>query len=119
MRGGFGQVGFLANPRGRSELIPASNTSIDTPASQIFPTEQFHQLTRDYLFRNLAANDAGSLLLSKELMVAPLRAERLQAVNESMNLLAERLVEGAPQKRFEKRKAEMVEKSRSKGEGKL
>lgn len=76
-------------------------------ANQIFPTASFHDDVDAYLRKQLDINDPQSILVTKKLMTGPLKSQRINAVTESMNAIAERLREGAPQRMFERRQKEM------------
>jgi peroxisomal 3,2-trans-enoyl-CoA isomerase len=75
--------------------------------NKIFPKEGFHQHVEKYLQEQLAVNDGKSMMEAKRLQNAPLRAQRMLAVYDSVDALAERFVEGAPAARFAKKKAEL------------
>lgn len=73
----------------------------------------FHSDVQKFLEEQLDVNDGKSMMEAKRLMNAPLRDGRLVAVVNAMDALAERFVEGAPAKRFEKKKAELEAKSKA------
>jgi Delta3-Delta2-enoyl-CoA isomerase len=75
---------------------------------------EFHKQIQSFLEEQLDVNDGKSMMEAKRLMNAPLRDGRLVAVVNAMDALAERFVEGAPAKRFEKKKAELEAKSKAK-----
>jgi Delta3-Delta2-enoyl-CoA isomerase len=75
---------------------------------------EFHKQVQSFLEEQLDVNDGKSMMEAKRLMNAPLRDGRLVAVVNAMDALAERFVEGAPAKRFEKKKAELEAKSKAK-----
>ncbi|KAE8453242.1 hypothetical protein EG329_011309 [Mollisiaceae sp. DMI_Dod_QoI] len=81
--------------------------------NKIFPVEKFHQNVKEYLEEQLRVNDGKSMMEMKRLQNAPLRDGRMIAVVNSLDALAERFVEGAPTKRFEMKKKELEEKSKS------
>jgi Delta3-Delta2-enoyl-CoA isomerase len=72
--------------------------------NRIFPVEGFHQSVIKFLQEQLAVNDGKSMMETKRLQNAPLRDARMIAVYNSMDALAERFVEGAPDKRFADKK---------------
>jgi Delta3-Delta2-enoyl-CoA isomerase len=80
--------------------------------NQIFPTSSFQQDVTKYLEEKLQINDGKSMMEAKRLMNAPLRDGRMIAVQNAMDALSERFVEGAPYERFALKKAEMEEKSK-------
>jgi peroxisomal 3,2-trans-enoyl-CoA isomerase len=69
--------------------------------------DEFHGEVRKYLEEQLSVNDGKSMMEMKRLQNAPLRDGRLVAVVNSMDALAERFVEGAPNRRFEVKKGEL------------
>jgi peroxisomal 3,2-trans-enoyl-CoA isomerase len=69
--------------------------------------EEFQKDVKTYLEEQLAVNDGKSMMEMKRLQNAPLRDGRLIAVWNSMDALAERFVEGAPNRRFEIKKREL------------
>jgi len=81
--------------------------------NKIFPKENFQQSVKTYLEEQLKINDGKSMMEMKRLQNAPLRDGRLIAVVNSLDALAERFVEGAPMKRFQIKKKELEEKSKS------
>ncbi|CZR52259.1 related to delta3-cis-delta2-trans-enoyl-CoA isomerase [Phialocephala subalpina] len=81
--------------------------------NRIFPNESFQKNVKEYLEEQLRVNDGKSMMETKRLQNAPLRDGRLIAVVNSLDALAERFVEGAPMKRFEIKKKELEEKSKS------
>jgi peroxisomal 3,2-trans-enoyl-CoA isomerase len=81
--------------------------------NRIFPNESFQENVKEYLEEQLRVNDGKSMMETKRLQNAPLRDGRLIAVVNSLDALAERFVEGAPMKRFEIKKKELEEKSKS------
>jgi len=83
--------------------------------NRIFDKENFHQSVKEYLEEQLRVNDGKSMMETKRLQNAPLRDGRLVAVVNSLDALAERFVEGAPMERFQIKKKELEEKSRSRG----
>ncbi len=83
-------------------------------ANRIFPSASFHDDVNTYLRKQLETNDATSILLTKKLMSGPLRRSRIEGVVDAMNVIADRLREGAPQRMFEKRQKEMFGGKKSK-----
>ena len=81
---------------------------------RIFPTSSFHSDVKKFLQEQLDVNDGKSMMEAKRLMNAPLRDGRMVAVVNAMDALAERFVEGAPEARFAKKKAELEGKRKNK-----
>lgn len=79
--------------------------------NKIFPVQGFHDSVVKFLEEQLAVNDGKSMIEVKRLQNLPLRAERLLAVYDATDALSERFVEGAPIKRFLKKKLELEGKS--------
>jgi peroxisomal 3,2-trans-enoyl-CoA isomerase len=75
--------------------------------NQIFPKEDFHKHVIGYLEEQLRVNDGKSMLETKRLANAPLRDDRMIAVYNAFDALAERSVDGASQSRFAARKKEL------------
>jgi len=73
--------------------------------NRIFPVEGFHQTVTSFLEEQLEINDGKSMMETKRLQNLPRRAERMMAVFDAMEALAERFVEGAPAQRFRDKKA--------------
>lgn len=69
--------------------------------NQIFPQESFMDDVFKFLEAQLEVNDGKSMIEAKRLQNLPLRGERLLAVYNAADALAERFVEDAPRKRFE------------------
>lgn len=80
--------------------------------NQVFPGASFQQDVQKYLDEKLQINDGKSMMEAKRLMNAPLRDGRMVAVQNAMDALAERFVDGAPMERFALKKKEMEEKSK-------
>lgn len=80
--------------------------------NQIFPNASFKKNVQQYLDEKLQVNDGKSMMEAKRLMNAPLRDGRMVAVQNAMDALAERFVEGAPYERFEIKRKEMEAKSK-------
>jgi len=68
--------------------------------NRIFPATGFHDSVTKFLDGQLEVNDGKSMMEMKRLQNAPLRKERLLAVYDAADALAERFVEDAPIKRF-------------------
>jgi len=81
-------------------------------ANRVFPAASFQQDVQRYLQEQLAVNDGKSMMEAKRLMNAPLRDGRMVAVQNAMDALSERFVEGAPYERFALKRKEMEEKSK-------
>lgn len=69
--------------------------------NQIFPTEGFHDHVEKFLEEQLSVNDGKSMMEAKRLQNAPLRDQRLLALYDATDALAERFVDDAPKKRFQ------------------
>lgn len=80
--------------------------------NQIFPNASFQQDVQKYLEEKLRANDGKSMMEAKRLMNAPLRDGRMVAVQNAMDALSERFVEGAPYERFALKKKELEAKTK-------
>lgn len=75
--------------------------------NRLFPTKGFHESVNKFLEEQLDINDGKSMIEAKRLQNAPRRGERMLAVYDAVEALAERFVEGAPSRRFEEKKAKM------------
>lgn len=73
--------------------------------NRIFPAQDFHASVVKFLEEQLEVNDGKSMMETKRLQNAPRRSERMMAVFDAMEALAERFVEGAPAQRFRDKKA--------------
>lgn len=82
--------------------------------NHIFPKEGFHDKVVKFLEEQLDINDGKSMMEVKRLQNAPLRDARIVAGANALDALAERFVEGAPEKRFEAKRRELEEKSKAK-----
>ena len=82
------------------------------PNVQTITAASFQQDVQRYLQEQLAVNDGKSMMEAKRLMNAPLRDGRMVAVQNAMDALSERFVEGAPYERFALKRKEMEEKSK-------
>ncbi|OQV09316.1 hypothetical protein CLAIMM_13450 [Cladophialophora immunda] len=85
--------------------------------NRVFPKENFHGSVLAYLEKQLEENDGKSMMETKRLQNLPLRRERMLAVYDSVDALAEKTLDGASVKRFEQKNAQLS--SRSKGQAKL
>lgn len=83
-------------------------------ANRILPFSTFHADLLALLTQQLKDNDPGSILLTKKLVAGPLKEKRMKAVVEAQDVLADRFVDGAPEKRFKKKAEEMVARSKAK-----
>jgi Delta3-Delta2-enoyl-CoA isomerase len=81
--------------------------------NHIFPAEGFHDKVVSWLEDQLKTNDGKSMMEVKRLQNAPIRDARITAVVNAVDALAERFVEDAPKKRFEEKRKELEEKSKS------
>ncbi|KAH6679095.1 ClpP/crotonase-like domain-containing protein [Halenospora varia] len=81
--------------------------------NRVFPADTFHESVRKYLEEQLSVNDGKSMMETKRLQNAPLRAGRLLAVVDSVSALAERFVDGAPMQRFVEKKKQLEAKSKT------
>ena len=68
--------------------------------NKIFPNEGFHGHVKKYLTEHLKDKDPKSMIEVKRLQNASFRDQRIVAVFNSIDALAERFVEGAPFERF-------------------
>jgi peroxisomal 3,2-trans-enoyl-CoA isomerase len=75
--------------------------------------DAFHVEVEQFLQEQLSVNDGKSMMEMKRLQNAPIRDQRLMAVVNAVDALAERFVEGAPTKRFEIKMKELEEKSKA------
>jgi peroxisomal 3,2-trans-enoyl-CoA isomerase len=76
--------------------------------NKIFPTEGFHESVKEYLRAQLADTDPKSMMEVKRLQNASFRDQRIVAVFNAADALAERFVEGAPVERFRLKKEELL-----------
>lgn len=76
--------------------------------------EAFQGRVVGFLEEQLRGNDGKSMCEMKRLQNAPMRDQRMMAVVNAVDALAERFVEDAPKKRFEAKIKELEEKSKSK-----
>ncbi|KAK6365662.1 putative secondary metabolism biosynthetic enzyme [Exophiala oligosperma] len=72
--------------------------------NRVFPVTNFHQNVQAFLEEQLRVNDGKSMMEVKRLQNGPLRDQRLLAVHEAADALAERFVEDAPTKRFQQQR---------------
>lgn len=75
--------------------------------NRILPAAGFHEGVEAFLQEQLRVNDGRSMMLAKQLQNAPLRAERLLALYDAADALAERFVDGAPLRRLAMKGAEL------------
>ncbi|KIW93205.1 uncharacterized protein Z519_05810 [Cladophialophora bantiana CBS 173.52] len=80
--------------------------------NRILPTQGFHQKVIDFLEDQLSINDGKSMMETKRLQNLPLRRERMLAVYDAAEALAERFVEDAPKQRFAEKNKLLLGKSR-------
>lgn len=78
--------------------------------NRTFPTTDFHGHVLKFLQDQLAVNDGKSMMETRRLQNAPLRKDRLFAVYDSVDALAQRFVDGAPLERFGKKKNQIGRK---------
>ncbi|OCK89382.1 peroxisomal d3,d2-enoyl-CoA isomerase-like protein [Cenococcum geophilum 1.58] len=81
--------------------------------NRIFPKDGFHEAVLGFLREQLEVNDGKSMMEMKRLQNAPRRDQRMIAVVNAMDALAERFVEDAPVKRFEEKRALLESKSKN------
>ncbi|KEF55195.1 uncharacterized protein A1O9_08849 [Exophiala aquamarina CBS 119918] len=81
--------------------------------NHLFPREGFQKRVLEFLEGQLEINDGKSMMEMKRLQNMPLRGERILAVFNAADALAERIVEDAPKKRFEEKKALLLGESPS------
>ncbi|GES63491.1 peroxisomal d3,d2-enoyl-CoA isomeras-like protein [Aspergillus terreus] len=87
--------------------------------NRIFPAEGFHDRVIAFLEEQLAVNDGKSMIESKRLQNAPLRKDRLFAVYDSVDALAERFVDGAPHERFMKKREQLMKGNKDRVSGRV
>ena len=75
--------------------------------------QAFQDKVVKFLEGQLEVNDGKSMCEMKRLQNEPIRGERLLAVVQAVDALAERFVEGAPKKRFEAKRKELEEKRKA------
>lgn len=75
--------------------------------------DAFQQKVVSFLEEQLADKDGKSMIEMKRLQNAPIRDQRMIAVVNAVDALAERFVEGAPKARFEMKVKELEEKSKA------
>ncbi|KAI1608785.1 enoyl-CoA hydratase [Exophiala viscosa] len=85
--------------------------------NRIFPKQNFQQKVLDFLEEQLDINDGKSMMEAKRLQNLPLRRDRMLAVYDAAEALAERIVEDAQKKRFQERNRSL--NSKGKGTAKL
>jgi Delta3-Delta2-enoyl-CoA isomerase len=68
--------------------------------NEIFPAEEFHDKVHSYLKEMLKDRDGKSLMEMKRLQNASLRDQRILALFNASDALAERFVEGEPIRRM-------------------
>jgi len=81
--------------------------------NKVFPSDGFHGHVKTYLEEHLKDKDSKSMIEVKRLQNASFRDQRIIAVFNSVDALAERFVEGAPFERFQLKMQELEAKSRS------
>ncbi|OCL13009.1 ClpP/crotonase [Glonium stellatum] len=81
--------------------------------NRVFPAEGFQERVVGFLREQLETNDGRSMMEMKRLQNAPRRDQRLVAVVNAIDALAERFVEDAPVKRFEAKRALLESKSKN------
>ncbi|KAL4804324.1 ClpP/crotonase-like domain-containing protein [Aspergillus unguis] len=77
--------------------------------NRVFPSENFHQSVIQFLEDQLQVNDGKSMMEAKRLQNLPLRSERILAVYNACDALAERFVEGTPTRRLIAKQKELEE----------
>ena len=68
--------------------------------NRIFPAASFHKDVQKFLEQQLDVNDGKSMIITKKLQNAQLRPERIVALYDAFDALAERFVEGVPTQRI-------------------
>lgn len=68
--------------------------------NRIFPVQGFHDRVIAFLEEQLSVNDGKSMMEMKRLQNLPLRRDRMLAVYDAAEALAERMVADAPRQRF-------------------
>jgi len=79
--------------------------------NRILPKEGFHEKVVEFLEGQLEVNDGKSMMETKRLQNLPLRRDRMLAVYDAAEALAERFVEDAPKQRFKDKKKLLESKS--------
>ena len=72
--------------------------------NRVFPAKNFQADVMSFLEQQLEVNDGKSMMEAKRLSNSQISHARLLAVYEATSALAERMVEDAPTKRFQKQK---------------
>jgi peroxisomal 3,2-trans-enoyl-CoA isomerase len=75
--------------------------------------DEFQKKVVAFLEEQLSVNDGKSMMEMKRLQNAPIRDARMMAVVNAVDALAERFVEDAPTKRFELKRKELEDKSKT------
>jgi peroxisomal 3,2-trans-enoyl-CoA isomerase len=75
--------------------------------NRIFEHEGFHDKVVQFLEEQLEVNDGDSMIEHKRLMNGPLISGRLSSLHDAVDALAERIVVGAPAKRFAEKVRQM------------
>jgi peroxisomal 3,2-trans-enoyl-CoA isomerase len=75
--------------------------------------DEFQKKVLGFLEEQLSDKDGKSMMEMKRLQNAPMRDQRMMAVVNAVDALAERFVEGAPKERFEIKRRDMEEKSKA------
>ncbi|KAH0831533.1 peroxisomal D3,D2-enoyl-CoA isomerase [Fonsecaea pedrosoi] len=73
----------------------------------IFPNDGFHSAVHKFLEDQLEVNDGKSMIETKRLQNLPLRRERMLAVYDSIDALAEKFLDGVSTKRFLQKNAQL------------
>lgn len=81
--------------------------------NQIFPKEGFHEKVKSYLKEVLADRSGKSMMEMKRMQNKSLRDQRILALFEAWNGLAERFVDGEPAQRMAAKAAELAGESSS------
>lgn len=81
--------------------------------NRIFPKEGFQEAVLGFLREQLEVNNGKSMMEMKRLQNAPRRDQRMIAVVNAVDALAERFVEDAPVKRFQEKRALLESKSKN------
>ncbi|KAF9894137.1 hypothetical protein FE257_009110 [Aspergillus nanangensis] len=79
--------------------------------NRLFPAQDFHGHVQRFLEEQLAVNDGKSMMETKRLQNAPLRAGRIVTMFDAANALSERFVDGAPFERFRQKSAQLAKES--------
>lgn len=75
--------------------------------------DEFQKKVIEFLEGQLEVNDGKAMMEVKRLQNAPLRSSRMMAVTDALSALADRIVDGAPVKRFDMKRKELEAKRKA------